>query len=130
MRLETDDQRAKLAVLSGTVHVDGPNGGIDVSRKNTATFALAGDTQPAVAKGIGAESLLDAWDKQLDQYHSRVASLTNVGGVPYSYGLSDMSYYGAFADMGGCGTIGGRISPARPGILRQRNVGLLYRRGL
>ena len=105
VRLETDDQRAKLAVLSGTVHVDGPNGGIDVSRKNTATFALAGDTQPAVAKGIGAESLLDAWDKQLDQYHSRVASLTNVGGVPYSYGLSDMSYYGAFADMGGCGTM-------------------------
>ncbi|MGB0013044.1 MAG: DUF6600 domain-containing protein [Candidatus Sulfotelmatobacter sp.] len=102
MRLEMDDQRAKLAVLSGTLHVNGLNGGMDVSRKNTATFALAGDTQPAVAKGIGAESL-DAWDKQLDQYHARVASLTNVGGVPYNYGLSDMSYYGAFADMGGCG---------------------------
>jgi FecR protein len=102
VRLEMDDQRAKLAVLSGTVHVDGPNGAMDISRKNTATFALAGDTQPAVAKGIGAESL-DAWDKQLDQYHSSVASLTNVGGVPYSYGLSDMSYYGAFANTGGCG---------------------------
>src|ERR1700761_9083652 len=79
---------------------------MDISRKNTATFALAGDTQPAVAKGTGSESPLDAWDKQLDQYHSRVASLTNVGGGPYSYGLSDMSYYGAFADMGGgCGTM-------------------------
>src|ERR1700756_1422202 len=77
VRLEIDDQHAKLAVLSGAVHVDGPNGAMDISRKNTATFALAGDTQPAVAKGTGSESPLDAWDKQLDQYHSRVASLTN-----------------------------------------------------
>lgn len=102
VRLEMDDQQAKLAVLSGSVHVDGPNGAMDISHKNTATFALAADTQPAVAKGIGAEQL-DTWDKQLDQYHARAASLTNVGGVPYSYGLSDMSYYGAFADTGGCG---------------------------
>lgn len=102
VRMEMDDQQAKLAVLSGNVHVDGPNGAMDISHKNTATFALAADTQPAVAKGIGAESL-DAWDKQLDQYHARVASQSSFGGVPYSYGLSDMSYYGAFANTGGCG---------------------------
>lgn len=104
VRLEIDDRAAKLAVLSGTVHVDGPNGATEVSRKDTATFALAGDTQPAVAKGIGSESVLDQWDKQLDQYHSRVASMNSFGGVPYSYGLADMSYYGAFQDMG-CGTM-------------------------
>ena len=102
VRLEMDDQQAKLAVLSGSVHVDGPNGAMDISHKNTATFALAADTQPAVAKGIGAEQL-DAWDKQLDQYHARVASQSGFGGVPYSYGLTDMSYYGAFANTGGCG---------------------------
>lgn len=102
VRLEMDDQRAKLAVLSGTVHVDGPNGAMDISHKNTATFALPDTTQPEVAKGIGAEQL-DAWDKQSDQYHARVASQTRFGGVPYSYGLSDMGYYGGFADTGGCG---------------------------
>jgi hypothetical protein len=104
VRLDMDNQWAKLAVLGGTVHVDGPNGAMDISRKNTATFALGGDTQPAVAKGIGAESP-DAWDKQLDEYHARIASQANFGGVPYSYGLSDMSYYGAFNDMGGCGVM-------------------------
>src|SRR6185503_737951 len=96
--------QAKLAVLKGTVQVDGPKGTVDVSHKRTATFALADDTPPQVAKGIEAESLLDSesqsqldsWDKQLDQYHSRKASLTDFGGVPYSYGASDMLYYGAF----------------------------------
>lgn len=102
LRLEVDGQEARLAVLSGTVHVNGPNQGIDVSHKNTATFALAGDPLPTVAKKV-ADDPLDSWDKQLDQYHSRVASMTNLGGVPYSYGLTDMSYYGAFQNIGGCG---------------------------
>jgi hypothetical protein len=113
VRLEMNGQQAKLAVLKGTVQVDGPKGAVDVSHKRTATFALAADTPPLVAKGIEAESLLDSdsqsrldlWDKQLDEYHSRRASLSNFGGVPYSYGASDMLYYGAFQDMGGCGTM-------------------------
>lgn len=103
VRLEIDGQQAKLAVLGGSVQLNAPNGAIEVSRKNTATFALAENTQPTVAKGIASDSLLDAWDKQLDQYHSRVASLTNFGGVPYSYGVSDMLYYGAFQNTDACG---------------------------
>lgn len=104
VRLEMNGQLAKLAVLKGTIQVDGPKGPIEVSRKHTATFALADNAPPALAKGIASAAQLDAWDKQLDQYHARVASLTNFGGVPYSYGLSDMLYYGAFENMGGgCG---------------------------
>lgn len=104
VRLEIyGQQEAKLAVLRGTVQLNAPNGSIDVPHKNTATFAMAGNTQPAVAKGISSDSLLDAWDKQLDQYHSKVASLTRFGGVPYSYGVSDMMYYGAFQNTDGCG---------------------------
>lgn len=103
VRLEIDGQQAKLAVLGGSVQLNAPSGAIDVSRKNTATFALASDSQPTVAKGIASDSLLDTWDKQLDQYHSKVASLTNFGGVPYNYGVSDMLYYGAFQNEGSCG---------------------------
>jgi hypothetical protein len=91
-------------VLGGNVHLDGTNEGINVARRNTATFALTGEDQPTVAKGIRSDSL-DTWDKQLDQYHARVASLNNFAGVPYSYGLSDMAYYGAFQDAGGCGNM-------------------------
>jgi len=109
VRLEVEGQQAQLAVLKGNVQLpqaDQPpqaNQPIELSRKHTATFAMDGDTQPEVAKGIESLSLLDSWDKQLDQYHSRVASLTNFGGVPYSYGASDMLYYGSFQNIGGCG---------------------------
>lgn len=103
VRLEMNAQEAKLAVLGGSVQLNAPGGAIDVPHKNTATFALASNGQPTVAKGIESDSLLDSWDKQLDQYHSKVASLTNFGGVPYSYGVSDMQYYGAFQNTGACG---------------------------
>ena len=101
VRVEMNGQQAKLAVLNGAVPVDSPDGAIDVSRKNTVTFALTGDTEPAVSRSIAAGSL-DAWDKQQDQFHARTAMLANYGGVPYSYGLSDMAYFGAFGDAG-CG---------------------------
>jgi hypothetical protein len=103
IRLEISGRQAKLAVLKGSVQAEGPTGAVDIARKHTATFALADDTQPNVAKGIPSLALLDRWDKQLDQYHSRVASLSMFGGVPYSYGASDMLYYGSFQNVGGCG---------------------------
>lgn len=113
LRLAINGEQAKLAVLHGNVQVQGHGSvqAIDISRKHTATFALADNTLPMVAKGIESESLfdhkteslLDEWDKQLDQYHAKKASITRFGGVPYSYGVSDMLYYGAFENAGGCG---------------------------
>jgi hypothetical protein len=100
VRLVVDDLHAKLAVLNGTVHLDGPDGTVDVSHKKTATFALVDNAQPTVAGGV-QDGSLDTWDKQQDQFHSRVA-LASFGATPYTYGLSDMGYYGTFADMG-CG---------------------------
>ena len=102
VRLVMDDLHAKLAVLSGTVHLDGPDGAIDVPHKKTATFALVNNAEPEVAKDIETGPL-DAWDKQQDQFHSRVA-MAAFGATPYTYGLSDMMYYGTFADMG-CGSM-------------------------
>lgn len=103
VRLEVSGQQAELAVLKGKVELPDPNQTIEIERKHTATFALANTTQPEVAKGVESLAMLDSWDKQLDQYHSRQASLSSFGGVPYSYGVSDMLYYGAFQNMGGCG---------------------------
>jgi hypothetical protein len=111
VRLEIRGEQAKLAVLGGKVQLAEADQATEVSRKHTATFALAENTQPLVAKGIESESLLDSesesrldsWDKNLDEYHSRRASMSSFGGVPYSYGVSDMLYYGAFDNAGGCG---------------------------
>jgi len=103
VRLEMTDKEAKLSAIDGSLHVDTPEGALEIPRKKTATFALADQAEPVIAKSEGNE-LLDTWDKQSAQRHEHVASLAAFGNTPYSYGLSDMMYYGSFADLGGgCG---------------------------
>jgi hypothetical protein len=98
------DQAAKLTVLDGSLRVDGPNGPLDVPHKSTVTFALTGPSEPIVSQNAPANPL-DSWDKQSVKLHQRVASLAAFGNAPYAYGLSDMQYYGTFADAGGCGSM-------------------------
>lgn len=102
IRLEMDGSEAKLAVLDGTVQVNGPSGTQDVHKKETLTFQMTGQAQPSLAKNIASEPF-DSWDKESTQYHSNVASLSAFGNSPYAYGLNDMAYYGSFMDAGGCG---------------------------
>jgi hypothetical protein len=77
---------------------------MDVPRKSTITFALQDPNATTVAKKVATEPY-DAWDQNSAGYHARAASLTAFNGTPYSYGLNDLSYYGTFADLGGCGSM-------------------------
>ena len=72
VRLEMNGQQARLAVLGGIVHLSGPDGAIDISHRKTATFALVDNAEPTLAAGV-QDGELDAWDKQQEQFHSRVA---------------------------------------------------------
>ncbi|HLY42663.1 MAG TPA: FecR family protein [Terracidiphilus sp.] len=104
VRVQMDADEAMLAVLDGSVRVDGPAGSQEISRKETATFHLADQQAPTVAKNV-EQSPFDAWDKQSVEYHSRVASMSafNSSSSPYAYGMNDLAYYGTFMDAGGCG---------------------------
>jgi hypothetical protein len=104
IRLQLGDTEAKVAVLDGTVHVNGPGGGMDVPKKKTVTLALQDQAQPAVAKDVAANPL-DSWDKDSVGYHERSAIASNYGNSGYAYGLSDMMYYGSFMNTGGCGSM-------------------------
>ena len=104
IRLQVDSNDAKLAVLDGTLNVDGPQGPIEVSKKKTATFLMAEGIDPTVAKNVSADPF-DSWDKQATEYHARVAAFGAFGNSPYAYGTSDMAYYGAFSEVGGCGSM-------------------------
>jgi len=104
IRLEVENQQAKLAVLDGSVHVENASGVMDVSRKNSVTFQMNDSSAPKVAKSFEAGAL-DTWDHNEAEYHSRFASMSAVSGSSYSYGSSDMSYYGNFASYGGCGSM-------------------------
>jgi hypothetical protein len=103
VRLQSDGSLATLAVLDGTVHLDESTGPTDVSHKNTVTFHLGDGAEPTVAKNI-VPAAMDAWDKSAVETHAQAAA-TIAFGSPYAYGLGDMMYYGAFANVAGCGSM-------------------------
>jgi hypothetical protein len=72
IRLHVDESEAKLAVLDGTVRIDGPSGPTDVPRKKTVTFHLQDQAQPTLAKDVAAEAF-DSWDKNAAGYHAQLA---------------------------------------------------------
>ncbi|WP_162601468.1 FecR family protein [Occallatibacter savannae] len=103
IRLEVVDSKAMLAVLDGTVHTDGENGGVLVPRKKMATFSIFDKAEPSVDKEI-AMNVFDNWDHQETSYHANMAAFSRYNS-PYAYGLNDMSYYGSFVDLPGCGSM-------------------------
>jgi hypothetical protein len=103
IRVQTDGTQATVAVLDGTVHIDGLAGLTDISKNKTATFQLQDQSQPNIAKDIPAEAF-DAWDRNAAESHAQAATQAAFGS-PYTYGIGDMMYYGAFTSMAGCGSI-------------------------
>jgi len=106
VRLELQGSEAKLAVFDGVVHVAGENGAVSIPKKKMAMFQIFDGSEPTVAKDI-PPSPYDAWDKNAVSYHSNVASAASMSAFnsPYSYGVTDMMYYGSFMNAGGCGSM-------------------------
>jgi hypothetical protein len=73
-----------------------------VGKKQTLTFDPTKAEPVQVAKGV-AENDFDGWDKEAIDYHARYSKASAFAGAPYSYGISDLNYYGSFSDVGGCG---------------------------
>lgn len=124
-RLKLDSiNQATLAVFKGKVSATSPSGQFEVAEKHNATIELentglaendstkndsANDSAKkdsfVIAKNYETESS-DAWDRQQTDYHDRYAS---AGGSsissPYSYGMSDLNYYGSFMTVPGYGSV-------------------------
>ncbi len=104
IRLRVNSSDATLAVLDGALTVDTPQGNIEVSKKKTLTFPMGEEIDPTIAKNVAPDPF-DSWDKQATEYHARLAAFGAFGNSPYSYGNSDLIYYGAFSNAGGCGSM-------------------------
>lgn len=98
---------AKLTVFQGSATVTGPSGSIVVTKRKAITFDAASAAAPEFVGFDGAKSAYDTWDKNAVDYHKvRTAAVASgFAGSPYSYGVNDLSYYGSFSDVGGCGTM-------------------------
>jgi FecR protein len=104
IRLQVDGAQATLAVLDGTLRIDGPAGPADVPRKKTVTFHLQNpEAQLTVAKDVLPDAL-DSWDKDAAARHAQAGTLSAFSS-PYAYGVGDMMYYGSFMNVGGCGSM-------------------------
>src|SRR5438876_3005701 len=102
-RVDLEDTDATLAVLKGDVEIEGPSGGVQVGKKQTATFDLADKDHYTVAKNFEQDPY-DNWDKQQEQYHERYLNAHSYdASMPYSYGVSDLNYYGTYHNVPGYG---------------------------
>ena len=104
VRLTVDPGQAdaKLAVFDGEAQLESQAGVTDVDRKRTLTVPLEGQGQPVMAKNVKQEEF-DSWDQSSAEYHKQFAGMSAVASSPYSYGVSDLMYYGSFNNVGGCG---------------------------
>jgi hypothetical protein len=100
LRVELKDATATVAVFNGDVEVDGLSGKIDLDKKHSATFDLAGTGTYTLAKNLEPDPY-DDWDKQQEKYHQQYSASNSYS--PYAYGASDLNYYGSFYNIPGYG---------------------------
>jgi hypothetical protein len=102
LRLQMDGSKAAMAVMAGNVTVESNDTTTLVGKKQTLTFDAAGGGKTELAKSV-ADAPFDEWDKKSVDYHKRYSGGNAFAASPYSYGVSDLNYYGSFVNAGGCG---------------------------
>ena len=100
-RVDVQAAQVVLASFSGDLQVEGPSGNVEVSKNKSATFDLA-ENKVTVAKDVEALPL-DAWDKSQTKYEQAYANKGSYKDYPYSYGVSDLNYYGNYYNVPGYG---------------------------
>jgi hypothetical protein len=103
-RVHLQEANAILAVFNGELKVDGPSGQVEVSKNKSVIFDLANQNKYTLAKNVD-ELPFDAWDKQQTKYQQAYASRGSANNYPYTYGVSDLNYYGNYANVPGYGTM-------------------------
>jgi hypothetical protein len=105
LRLQMDPSEADLAVFKGAVQVENASGTqVAIGKKQTGVFELTAQDRFTLAKNV-EEAPFDDWNKQQEQYHDRYLAKSSYNGSPYSYGMSDLNYYGSFFNAPGYGML-------------------------
>ena len=100
MRMTVEDGKTVVSVFNGSV--DAQHGAETTLVTKKKSLTLGGD-QVAVTKKIEEEPY-DAWDKDAYDYHARYSQANAYAGSGYTYGISDLNYYGNFANAGAFGS--------------------------
>ncbi len=103
--LDLSPPRPRLGVMDGSVQVTDAARTTTVGKKKGLLFDPADQAAPTLVASDRVTGEFDGWDEQSVDYHNRPVAKSFTGSSPYAYGLSDLSYYGNFASVGGCGTM-------------------------
>ncbi len=102
LRVALKNDNATLAVFKGDVEAEGSSGRVEVEKKHSATFDLTGANPYTLANNLEPDPY-DDWDKQQEKYHEQYSASAGNSYSPYSYGSSDLNYYGSFYSIPGYG---------------------------
>jgi hypothetical protein len=102
IRLDVGSPETSLAVFEGNAQLETTSGTTDVGKKKALLFSSTTQTTPTLVSKVDSGPF-DDWDKTQTDFHKRYANASAFAGSPNLYGLADMNYYGAFADLPGCG---------------------------
>jgi hypothetical protein len=103
LRMDLNQPTARMIVYQGTATVSGAWGSMAVAKHRAVSFDIAASAAPVFLRA-DTEGAFDSWDRTAVDYHKvRAANAASFAGSPYTYGLSDLHFYGSFADIGGCG---------------------------
>lgn len=102
-RIGMAQDQAKVAVTKGDLDVNDPAGTVKIAKDKTATFNLSNDTS-TVAKGVAPEPF-DTWNRDEGQFQRQYANAGSPYKSPYSYGWSDLNYYGDYYSVPGYGYV-------------------------
>jgi FecR protein len=100
-RVAASASGAEVANFKNDLSVTSPSGTVKVDKKKMVSFDANDNDRATVARNF-KEDPYDDWDKQSVDYHEQNAKNNS---TPYGYGYSDLSYYGAFTNVSGFGTL-------------------------
>lgn len=102
--LDLSAAQPRLAVMDSSVQVADAARTTVVGRKKGLLFDPTGRNAPVLISK-NEDGPYAEWDKESVEYHKRAASNAFRGASPYAYGISDLSYYGSFTSVNGCGSL-------------------------
>ena len=104
-RLDINPTDVQVAVFKGKVPVQGPDATlVDVKSHEDVTLYEGGSGKYELAKSYSPDQY-DSWDNERLSYQKTYGGRASGYNLPYSYGISDLDYYGSWYSYPGYGTL-------------------------
>ena len=110
-RISGEQDTVRVAVFDGTLFVPTGDGRVEVGRNQTLSLELSDPSRYEVVRSV-AEEAYDQWDRDRADYRANYQASSSAGSsydggydTSYSYGVSDMNYYGSYSYISGWGNV-------------------------